>query len=127
LASLGFTLDDVRAFIQASQPTAELELVLKNLAARGLADFVKNRLQRRPRPRLLHWRRLRGFRSERPVFAPSPAAGVTTIRETDERRKVDLPALGFGMGDVVLCELLQAARFAAQVRPPQWTSLSDRR
>jgi histidyl-tRNA synthetase len=31
----------VKEFISAGQPTAELESVLKNLSARGLAEFVK--------------------------------------------------------------------------------------
>src|SRR5881628_1425458 len=41
LGKLGFTVEEVRGFIAASQPTAELEAVLKNLAARGLGGFVK--------------------------------------------------------------------------------------
>src|SRR4051795_5136843 len=41
LAKLGFSLDEINAFIKAGQPTVELEAILKNLAARGLSDFVK--------------------------------------------------------------------------------------
>lgn len=41
LAPLGVKLEDVRAFIDSSVPEPELQSVLDNLAARGLADFVK--------------------------------------------------------------------------------------
>src|SRR5436190_876199 len=39
LSALGFQLDDVRAFIAASEPTPELEAVIRNLTARGLGAF----------------------------------------------------------------------------------------
>jgi len=41
LKALGFSLDAVNEFIAAGKPTAELEVILNNLAARGLAEFVK--------------------------------------------------------------------------------------
>ncbi len=41
LAALGFSLDDVTAFIREGQPTAELASIVANLSARGLGDFVK--------------------------------------------------------------------------------------
>ena len=41
LAALGFSLADVNQFIESGKPTAELESILQNLAARGLRDFVK--------------------------------------------------------------------------------------
>ncbi len=108
LTSLGFTLDDVRAFIQASQPTAELEVVLKNLGARGLADFVK-----------IDYNVVRGLAYYTGVVFEAfdrkgqfrAIAGGGRYDDLVKRMsggKVDLPALGFGMGDVVLYELLQA-------------------
>src|SRR5437867_2080904 len=41
LAALGFSLDEISAFIQTGEPTAELQSILGNLAARGLSEFVK--------------------------------------------------------------------------------------
>src|SRR5437867_3312486 len=41
LKALGFSLDAVNEFIAAGKPTAELDLILNNLAARGLAEFAK--------------------------------------------------------------------------------------
>src|SRR5262249_19493083 len=41
LQALGFTLEEVRDFIQASRPTVELQAMLDNLTARGLGDFVR--------------------------------------------------------------------------------------
>jgi len=108
LTSLGFTLDDVRAFIQASQPTAELEVVLKNLGARGLADFVK-----------IDYNVVRGlayytgvvfeaFDRKGQFRAIAGGGRYDDLVKRMSAGKVDLPALGFGMGDVILCELLQA-------------------
>ncbi len=108
LAPLGFALDDVRAFIQASQPTAELELVLKNLGARGLADFVK-----------IDYNVVRGLAYYTGVVFEAfdrkgqfrAIAGGGRYDDLVKRMsggKVDLPALGFGMGDVVLYELLRS-------------------
>ena len=41
LSALGFSLAQVNEFISAGKPTAELESILQNLAARGLQDFIK--------------------------------------------------------------------------------------
>src|SRR5579871_3208028 len=41
LSALGFSLAEVNAFIQSGEPTPELKTVLDNLAARGLAEFVR--------------------------------------------------------------------------------------
>src|SRR5881409_1435763 len=38
LNALGFSIDAVKEFITAAKPTAELDLILNNLAARGLAE-----------------------------------------------------------------------------------------
>jgi histidyl-tRNA synthetase len=108
LAALGISLDEVRAFITAGQPTAELDLVLKNLAARGLGDFVK-----------IDYNVIRGLayytgvvfeafdrKGElRAIAGGGRYDGLVKLMSDD---KVDLPALGFGMGDVVLLELLKA-------------------
>src|SRR5579872_4559645 len=41
LAKLGFSFDEISTFIKTGRPTAELEAILNNLAARGLSEFVK--------------------------------------------------------------------------------------
>src|SRR6478609_8534116 len=41
LAALGFSFDDVNAFINSGAPTAELASIIANLTARGMGDFVK--------------------------------------------------------------------------------------
>lgn len=98
----------MNAFIQAGQPTAELEFILKNLAARGLGDFVK-----------IDYLVIRGLAYYTgPVFEAFDKKGefraiagggrYDNLIKLISAGKVDLPALGFGMGDVVLLELLKA-------------------
>jgi histidyl-tRNA synthetase len=108
LAKAGFSYDEITAFIKEGKPTAELEKILDNLAARGLRDFVK-----------VDYQVIRGLAYYTgPVFEAFDKKGefraiagggrydnlVTLI----SGGKVSLPALGFGMGDVVLLELLKA-------------------
>jgi histidyl-tRNA synthetase len=108
LAKLGFKLDDVKSFIAASRPTPELDSVLKNLTARGLADFVK-----------IDYNVIRGlayytgvvfeaFDQKGEFRAIAGGGRYDNLIRLMSRGKVDLPALGFGMGDVVLLELLKA-------------------
>ncbi len=108
LAAVGIALDEVRAFIAASQPTPELDLVLKNLAARGLGDFVK-----------IDYNVIRGlayytgvvfeaFDRKGELRAIAGGGRYDGLVKLMSDGKVDLPALGFGMGDVVLLELLKA-------------------
>lgn len=107
LAALGFSPDEVHAFITASSPTAELEAILGNLAARGLSGFVK-----------VDYRVIRGLAYYTgPVFEAFDQKGEFRAIAGGGRYdqlihlvsggKVDLPGLGFGMGDVVLAELLK--------------------
>ncbi len=107
LEQLGFKLEDVRAFIQAGQPTAELGAVLKNLAARGFADYVK-----------VDYNVIRGlayytgvvfeaFDRKSRLRAIAGGGRYDNLVKLISGGKVDLPALGFGMGDVVLLELLK--------------------
>jgi histidyl-tRNA synthetase len=108
LDKLGFSLDELKAFIAASQPTPELDLVLKNLAARGLGDFVK-----------IDYNVIRGlayytgivfeaFDKKGEFRAIAGGGRYDNLVKLMSGGKVDLPALGFGMGDVVLLELLKA-------------------
>ncbi len=107
LTALGFSLDAVNQFINSGQPTAELQSILDNLAARGLRDFAK-----------VDYRVIRGLAYYTgTVFEAFDARGefraiagggrYDNLVKLISGGKVNLPALGFGMGDVVLLELLK--------------------
>jgi histidyl-tRNA synthetase len=108
LAALGLSYDEVLKFIQSAAPTPELEWVLNNLAARGLSAFVE-----------IDYRVIRGLAYYTgPVFEAFDRKGefraiagggrYDNLVKLISGDKVNLPALGFGMGDVVLLELLKA-------------------
>ncbi|HEY4416535.1 MAG TPA: histidine--tRNA ligase [Verrucomicrobiae bacterium] len=108
LAALGFSLAKVNEFITAGRPTAELDSILQNLAARGLCDFVK-----------IDYQVIRGlayytgvvfeaFDRKGEFRAIAGGGRYNNLVKLISGGKVDLPALGFGMGDVVLLELLKA-------------------
>ncbi len=108
LSALGFSLADVNEFIESGQPTAELESILQNLAARGLGSFVK-----------VDYRVIRGlayytsvvfeaFDAKGEFRAIAGGGRYDNLVKLISGGKVNLPALGFGMGDVVLLEILKA-------------------
>ncbi len=108
LAALGFSLKAVNRFIEAGEPTVELKAMLDNLAARGLGDFVT-----------VDYRVIRGLAYYTgPVFEAFDRKGefraiagggrYDNLVKLISGGKVNLPALGFGLGDVVLLELLKA-------------------
>ncbi|MSR66824.1 MAG: histidine--tRNA ligase [Pedosphaera sp.] len=108
LALLGIEFDDVKQFVAAGVPTAELQSVLDNLAARGLGDFVR-----------VDYGVIRGlayytgivfeaFDKKGEFRAIAGGGRYNNLVKLISGGKVDLPALGFGMGDVVLAELLKA-------------------
>ncbi len=110
LAGLGFSLAAVRAFIEAGSPTAELQAILGNLGARGLGAFVR-----------VDYGVIRGlayytgvvfeaFDRKGEFRAIAGGGRYDNLVKLVSGGKVDLPALGFGMGDVVLLELLKARR-----------------
>ncbi|MHB8519767.1 MAG: histidine--tRNA ligase [Limisphaerales bacterium] len=107
LQGLGFSLDEIKTFISAGQPTEELGSIVKNLVTRGLGDFVK-----------VDYRVIRGLAYYTgPVFEAFDRKGQLRAIAGGGRYdhlvklitggKVDLAGLGFGMGDVVLAELLK--------------------
>jgi len=108
LAALGFSLPDIQGFISAGEPTAELKLILDNISARGLGDYVK-----------VDYGIIRGlayytgivfeaFARRDQLRAIAGGGRYDNLIKLISGGKVDLPALGFGMGDVVLLELLKA-------------------
>ena len=107
LAKLGFSLEQVNEFIESGQPTDELANILANIEARGLGDFIK-----------IDYRIIRGLAyytgpvyeafDKRGKFRAIAGGGrYDHLLKLVSSGKSDLPALGFGMGDVVLAELLK--------------------
>jgi histidyl-tRNA synthetase len=108
LAALGLSLDEVNEFIGAGRPTPQLEAIVNNLKARGLGEFVK-----------IDYHVIRGlayysgvvfeaFDQKGDFRAIAGGGRYDQLLHLVSGGKVDLPALGFGMGDVVLLELLKA-------------------
>jgi histidyl-tRNA synthetase len=108
LTAIGFSLGTVNDFIESGTPAAELEDILQNLAARGLRNFVK-----------IDYHVIRGlayytgvvfeaFDVQGEFRAIAGGGRYDNLVKLISGGRVDLPALGFGMGDVVLLELLKA-------------------
>src|SRR5579862_3727451 len=108
LKSFGVSLAQVRSFIEAGEPTSELKSILENLSARGLQSFVK-----------VDYGVIRGlayytgvvfeaFDRKGEFRAIAGGGRYDNLVKLLSNGKVNLPALGFGMGDVVLLELLKA-------------------
>ncbi len=106
LKGLGFSLEEVKAFIDRAEPTADLKVILDNLAARDLARYVR-----------IDYNIIRGLAYYTgPVFEAFDKKGkfraiagggrYDNLLKLISGGKVDLPALGFGFGDVVLADLL---------------------
>jgi histidyl-tRNA synthetase len=119
LASAGISLEEVTKFIDSGEPTEELDAILRNLNARGMRNFVK-----------IDYHVIRGlayytgvvfeaFDRKGEFRAIAGGGRYDNLVKLISGGRVDLPALGFGMGDVVLMELLKARRllpeFAAGV------------
>lgn len=107
LAPTGVTPESVKAFIAAGVPTAELQGILDNLSARGLGAFVK-----------VDYGVIRGlayytgvvfeaFDRKEEFRAIAGGGRYDNLVGLLSGGKVKLPALGFGMGDVVLALLLR--------------------
>src|SRR6185312_8131085 len=108
LAALGFSLAEVNKFIESGDPTEQLKSILDNLAARGMKEFVK-----------VDYHVIRGlayytgvvfeaFDRKGEFRAIAGGGRYDNLIKLLSNGKVNLPALGFGMGDVVLLELLKA-------------------
>jgi histidyl-tRNA synthetase len=108
LSAQGFSLTQINQFIESGKPTIELENILQNLTARGLGGFVK-----------IDYRIIRGlayytgvvfeaFDAKGEFRAIAGGGRYDNLVKLISGGKVNLPALGFGMGDVVLLEILKA-------------------
>ncbi len=110
LKALGIALADVQGMIQRAEPTVELDRILKNLQARGLDAYVK-----------IDYGVIRGlayytgivfeaFDRKGEFRAIAGGGRYDNLIKLISGGKVDMPALGFGMGDVVLMELLKSRK-----------------
>lgn len=110
LLGLGIALGEVRQFAEAGEPTPELRSILENLSARGMADFIK-----------IDYQVIRGlayytgvvfeaFDRKGEFRAIAGGGRYDNLIKLISGGRVDLPALGFGMGDVVLTELLKSRK-----------------
>ena len=117
LKALGFSLEEVRNFIEIGQPTAELQTVLENLNARGLGDFVK-----------IDYNVIRGlayytgivyeaFDRHGKFRAIAGGGRYDQLVSLVSTGKIDMPGAGFAMGDVVLAELLKDRGLLPQFAP----------
>ncbi|MCW5559459.1 MAG: ATP phosphoribosyltransferase regulatory subunit [Verrucomicrobiae bacterium] len=114
LQALGVRLAEVQEFIAASVPEPELQAVLDNLEARGLLDYVR-----------VDYGVIRGlayytgvvfeaFDRKGEFRAIAGGGRYDQLVGLVSEGRVELPALGFGMGDVVLAELLKARGLAPE-------------
>ena len=107
LTKIGFSYNQVNEFILKGQPTEELSAIIENIEARGLGDFIE-----------IDYRIIRGLAYYTgPVYEAFDKRGKFRAIAGGGRYdhlvnlisggRTSLPALGFGMGDVVLTELLK--------------------
>ncbi len=119
LARWGLTAAQVLDFMRSKEPTSELAPILADLEARGLREFVE-----------IDYAIVRGLayytgtvfevfdraKNERALAGGGRYDRLLALMSDG---KVDLPALGFGMGDVVLANLL-AEIPAAKAKMDAW-------
>jgi histidyl-tRNA synthetase len=119
LAQFGLTAERVLAFMRSKQPSADLAPVVADLTARGLGAFVE-----------VDYAIVRGLayytgvvfevfdraKTERAMAGGGRYDGLLSLMSDG---KVNLPALGFGMGDVVLEKVIESVP-AALARMNEW-------
>lgn len=108
LKNLGLTMAEVEAFLSEGKPTADLQQILENLQWRGLSEFAQ-----------VDYRVIRGlayytgtvfeaFDTHGEFRAIAGGGRYDNLIKLLSGGRSDMPAMGFGMGDVVLTELLKA-------------------
>jgi histidyl-tRNA synthetase len=119
LSRWGITADQMFEFMRSKTPTPELAAVLSDLEARGLSGFVE-----------IDYAIVRGlayytgtvfevFDRAKNERALAGGGRYDKLLHLMSDGKVDLPALGFGMGDVVLANLIDETAVAA-ARMKEW-------
>ncbi|HEV8543100.1 MAG TPA: histidine--tRNA ligase [Verrucomicrobiae bacterium] len=117
LLSLGISSAEVKEFVARGAPTPELQTVLNHLASRQLDRFVR-----------IDYNIIRGLAYYTGIVFEAFAKGASMRAIAGGGRynnlvklisggKVDLPGLGFGMGDVVLADLLQERKLVPKLVP----------
>jgi histidyl-tRNA synthetase len=117
LQALGISPVELNDFIEKGNPSAELQSVLDNLRARGLGDYVA-----------VDYHIIRGlayytgvvfeaFDRKGDLRAIAGGGRYDNLVKLVSGNRVDLSALGFGMGDVVLLELLQERKLLPKFDP----------
>jgi len=117
LRTQGLELAQVKAMIDEGKPSEELKNILDNLGARGLGGYVK-----------VDYGVVRGlayytgivfeaFDRKGEFRAIAGGGRYDNLVKLISGGKVNLPALGFGMGDVVLLELLKARGLLPNFEP----------
>ncbi len=115
----GLTAESVLAFMRSKEPTADLAPIFADLTARGLAPYVE-----------VDYAIVRGLayytgvvfevfdrsKAERALAGGGRYDGLLALMSDG---KVNLPALGFGMGDVVLANLIDG-NAAAKAQRDGW-------
>lgn len=120
LETIGISLDKVEQFIAEAKPTARLAGIVEDLEARGLDAFVQ-----------IDYGVIRGlayytgvvfeaFDRQGKFRAIAGGGRYDQLVKQISDGKTSLPALGFGMGDVVLLELLRSLNLL-----PQWNAGVD--
>ncbi len=119
LARFGLTAAQVLDFMRSKQPTADLVPVVADLAARGLGQFIE-----------IDYAIVRGlayytgvvfevFDRSKNERALAGGGRYDKLLSLMSDGAVDLPALGFGMGDVVLANLINDTP-AAKAKLEAW-------
>ncbi len=106
LAQFGITLQEIRDFIEKREPASFSDL-LSDLSARGLSDYVE--IDLRIVRGLLYYTGIvfEVFDRKKELRAVAGGGRYDRLIATISDGKVDLPAIGFGIGDVVLGEMIE--------------------
>lgn len=106
LQAFQLSLEEIQQFIDEAKPTSELDEIIKSLAARGMSEYIK-----------VDYRIIRGLAYYTGVVfeafdrkgkhrAIAGGGRYDQLVSLMSGGKANIPGLGFGMGDVVLCDLL---------------------
>ncbi|TAE91953.1 MAG: histidine--tRNA ligase [Verrucomicrobia bacterium] len=108
LAALGLTLTEVQAFIADPANASEsYRILLADLAARGLAEFVRWDLSIVRGLAYYTGLVFEVFDAKNSMRAVAGGGRYDTLISTISDGKVDLPATGFAMGDYVIRNLIE--------------------
>ncbi len=113
LALFGLTVADIREFIKSGSPES-FEAVLADLRARGLGDYVEIDLSIVRGLAYYTGVVFEVFDRSKAMRALAGGGRYDTLIAGLSDGAVDLPALGFGMGDVVLGNFIDETPHAAE-------------